>query len=89
MDLKRIAKFIGFKLVEVAILIAVPWAVGWATTTLFPRYIAYMEFPQNLWGCGSLQIIMCIGIIAMMLACIIAAWGLVKLNWKWAGRGRC
>ena len=83
MDKKRVFKFTVFKLIEIALIIIIPWSIGLGIHTFLPESIT-SQLPTNPWCCGTLSMFMCAGALIILCIVITLTWELIKLNWKWA-----
>ena len=71
--MKTVIKFIGLKIVEISLIVFIPWGIGSIFSTYFPGWFS----PELPWLTGILVLIMC-----TLTGCLLVAF--VWANWIWA-----
>ena len=90
--LKRIGKFILFKVLEAGAVLGIPTLIGRMAFN-FPGFIASLAspspaFPCTFWSCFGVGIVVIMLIFIAIAGSIIVIGGtmlLVRKNWEWAG----
>jgi len=77
----QILVFILLKLIELGLLIFIPWLIGLGILKIFYRFlIQYKDF-AHIWMIGFMSIIFGITFIVIFLSLIPL---IINLNWGWA-----
>ena len=80
---RRILRFLGLKVAEVGIVLALPFGIG-KMSFLFPAFSKWLEIERagfwSVWTVGlfSLLLLVAAGLVIFLLAIFI------QLNWEWA-----